>query len=45
MKIFDYGSSQVGVFGYIFNKLEISIQVLMDFGGKNLQMSETDFEL
>lgn len=30
---------------YSFNKLEISIQILMDYNASNLQMSETDFEL
>lgn len=30
---------------YSFNKLEISIQILLDFKASNLQMTETDFEL
>ena len=30
---------------YSFNKLEISIQILLDFTASNAGMSDTDFEL
>jgi len=45
MKIFDYNKNYMDASAYSFNKLEISIQILMDFNGSNVQMSETDFEL
>eukprot|EP00347_Sterkiella_histriomuscorum_P018883 403343810 len=45
IKIFDYNKQYMDASAYSFNKLEISIRILMDFNASNLQMSETDFEL
>ena len=31
--------------GYSLNKLEISLELIMEFSGKNMNMSEADFEM
>jgi len=45
MKIFDFNLNQLDAVGYSFNKLEISIKLIMDLDAKSLEMTETDFEM
>ena len=45
IKVFEYQKVNVDAAAYSFNKLEISIEILMKFSAASANMTETDFEL
>jgi len=45
VKIFEYSNAQMDAVSYAFSKLEICIELLMNFSGSNMNMSESDFEI
>lgn len=38
-------SNQIDIVGYSVDNLEISLQLIMDFSAKNVNMTEADFEM
>lgn len=45
IKIFDVNLNQMDATAYSFNKLEISLELLLNFTAQSAQMSDTEFEM